>query len=367
MKPMSRRQKKRGFTLIELLVVIAIIAVLVALLLPAVQQAREAARRSTCQNNMKQMGIAIMNYESSFTRLPSSGESTNETLAIRQFFPISMHTAILSFTDQSAIADSWSYNEHYSSGAQTSPYSGNAKLAMTNIPAFRCPSNGLTQPDQWTFGITDYMPIAYTDIDPVTGARNKSLGGNPPVLGADQAGALGFCRTIGGVTDGMSNTGLVIEDSGRPTQTGGSYDQGLPATWVSGVVPQNIQASVMAGTKNQTPFQAGSAAFGAPNRWADGDNGSGISGPPTQDSTSPLFISGSITQVINNWKNPTQAATYCPYNINNCGPNDEPFSQHPGGVNLLMGDGRVRFITENINLLVVRAIATPKSKDQADF
>ena len=70
----AKSGRKSGFTLIELLVVIAIIAVLIALLLPAVQQARESARRAQCKNNMKQMGLALMNYESSSTRLPSAGE-----------------------------------------------------------------------------------------------------------------------------------------------------------------------------------------------------------------------------------------------------------------------------------------------------
>src|SRR6516225_739673 len=101
MERSSRSRKRRGFTLIELLVVIAIIAILVSLLLPAVQQAREAARRSQCQNNLHQLGLAIFNYESSYSRLPSSGASTNEQLRIRQWFPVSMFTAILPFTDQS--------------------------------------------------------------------------------------------------------------------------------------------------------------------------------------------------------------------------------------------------------------------------
>src|SRR5690349_19452975 len=95
-----KSRSRHGFTLIELLVVIAIIAVLVSMLLPAVQQAREAARRSQCQNNLKQLGLAIFNYESSYTRLPSSGASTNEQLLVRQWFPVSMFTQILPFTDQ---------------------------------------------------------------------------------------------------------------------------------------------------------------------------------------------------------------------------------------------------------------------------
>src|SRR5262245_15865040 len=183
MKSMLSKPRRRvGFTLIELLVVIAIIAVLVSLLLPAVQQAREAARRSQCQNNLKQLGLAIYNYESSYTRFPSSGESTNESLAIRQFFPVSLYTAVLPFIDETAISDQWNYSVHYTSLP-------NANLAKVQLPKFTCPSNGITQVDSFGYGYADYMPIAYTDISPVTGLRDKSSPGN---LASDRAGCLGF-------------------------------------------------------------------------------------------------------------------------------------------------------------------------------
>jgi prepilin-type N-terminal cleavage/methylation domain-containing protein/prepilin-type processing-associated H-X9-DG protein len=346
----GRPKQRVGFTLIELLVVIAIIAVLVSLLLPAVQQAREAARRSQCQNNLKQIGLAIYNYESAYTRFPSSGESTNESLAKRQMFPVSMNVAILPFIDETAIADAWNYNIHYTSTT-------NQLLCKVNLPKFMCPSNSLTAPDSLSYGITDYMPIAYCDIDPITGLRNKSGGG---VLNADRAGCLGFCKKVGEVTDGLSNTMMVIEDANRPTQTAGHYDQSLvmfPGGQASSIDPSQlfVAPDVVPGTFGGT--------FGAPNRWADPDNGSGVSGPPTQDPSSGLYLGGTLTQVLNNWKTPIGGPAQCPWGVNNCGPNDEPFSPHPGSVMALFGDGRVRGLSENINIFIIRGLCTPKGKE----
>ncbi|HEY2250330.1 MAG TPA: DUF1559 domain-containing protein, partial [Planctomycetaceae bacterium] len=331
-----------------LLVVIAIIALLVALLLPAVQQAREAARRSQCQNNLKQLGLAIFNYESTYTRMPSSGASTNEQLLVRQWFPVSMFTAVLPYTDQASVYNQWNMNLHYTNSANSS----NATLAQTKIPAYVCPSNGTTQPDALNYGNTDYFPIAYTDIDPITGLRNKSVAGN---LNAEVGGALGFGRRISEITDGLSNTLLVIEMSGRPTQLSGHF---IESQLLIGGGPGLDTTQLFA--KADTIGGAFGGGIDAPYRWADPNTGAGISGPPTQDPSSSLYIGGSITQVINNWKAPAGGPAECPWNNNNCGPNNEPFSMHSGGAQALLGDGRVRFVNESTNIQIIRMLANRK-------
>ncbi len=324
-------RKPRGFTLIELLVVIAIIAILIALLLPAVQQAREAARRTQCKNNLKQIGLGIHNYESTYTRLPSSGESTDEVIIDRRFFPVSMHVAILPFVEQANIAQKWNYSVHYSNAA-------NAPLCKNNIPGFLCPSNAITTVDALNYGTNDYMPIAYTDISPITGLRNPKTTG--VALNSDTGGALGFCRKIGDITDGLSNTIFVIEDAARQAQTGGSYNV---QTQSYGGAPGADQTQLFVGT-NTLPGVFG-GYVSAPNRWADPDNGSGVSGPPA-----------GTFRVINNNNTPKGGPAACPWSVNNCGPNDEPFSLHTGGAQCLLGDGSVRFLSENLDTHTVRKL-----------
>src|SRR3954462_12100709 len=128
---------RRGFTLIELLVVIAIIAVLIALLLPAVQAAREAARRSQCVNNLKQMGLALMNYESSNGALPPAFEHYTGDSSAGKTPTFGMKPRMLAFMEQQAMynAINWSFSWNSSAGYP------NSTVYAASIASFLCPSD----------------------------------------------------------------------------------------------------------------------------------------------------------------------------------------------------------------------------------
>ncbi len=334
-----RKTRPAGFTLIELLVVIAIIAILIALLLPAVQQAREAARRSQCKNNLKQMGLALGNYEGTFKRYPSAGEGEN-FVAIDRQINTSMFVAILPYVDQDAIYKKWNHSQHYSAGGGTT---GNSLLAKTPVPGYVCPSNSTTVPDVKGYGRTDYMPIAYTDLDPTTGLRNKHTVGVS--LGATKDSALGLYGNLQrDIADGTAFTIYVIEDAGRfsadPT-TGVTIQGNYTNTQYVNGIPPGWDTTQMCGAAGDRT---------CPNRWADGDTGNGVSGQA--DATAATGPKG----WINGNKSPLGGPASCPWTTNNCGPNDEAFSLHAGGCHALMGDGTVRFISEKTDMQVGRKL-----------
>ena len=330
-------RRSRGFTLIELLVVIAIIAVLIALLLPAVPQAREAARRTQCRNNLKQLGLAVFNYESTYTRFPAAGKGINFSQINLQAFPTSLFTAVLPYTDQAPLYNQFNFSVHYSNVLNRN--TSGKPFAATKIPAFLCPSNAISKGDTLGYGEADYMPIAFVDIDPVTGVRNGQNGvaggANGTSLGATRDSAFGlYGNPISNISDGTSNTISVVEQSGRPSNLIGKYTS---ATYIGGANGWDATQMTGGGTKS------------APNRWADSDSGAGVSGQANS-------IVGSLKQIFNGNKIPLNGPADCPWSNNNCGPNNEPFSLHVGGVHALLADGSVRFISENLDTQTARRL-----------
>ena len=297
---MSRSSSRsRGFTLIELLVVIAIIAILIALLLPAVQQAREAARRTQCKNNLKQIGLAMLNYESAFSRLPSSGQGLGSGPLGQNFDRQSFFTHILPQIEHADIAQRFDFGSYYNQTAQ------NLTATQVTIPGYLCPSVSLRNGDKDSlgFGAIDYGPTIHTNIDPTTGLPN--------IAAMVHGGLRWECTKLSWITDGTSSTIAIGEDVGRNDKMKSLYDD-----------------PVVVGSKR------------AHWRWAEPDNAFGVSFTP------------------NFHRSPWGGPPTCLWTDMNCGPNDELFSFHTGGCHALFCDGHVQFLSDNIDFRVLRALVS---------
>jgi prepilin-type N-terminal cleavage/methylation domain-containing protein/prepilin-type processing-associated H-X9-DG protein len=357
------RSTRPAFTLIELLVVIAIIAVLISLLLPAVQSAREAARRAQCTNNLKQIGLALHNYESANSCFPPSGESTNylNSPATTQFVDggWSSLARLLPFMEGGSSYNALNYNVDYNESTGM-----NLTGSATVVSVFICPS-ATRQPDGGRdgteqsnavysdpnsvltngYGEADYGPTCYTDIDPngiltgyslATPYRNK-------LSRADGLLKQGKTR-IAEITDGTSNTIAIGEDAGRDPRYispyieayyDGTNSRPCLGTGPAGVGSPCANGSIVSVTTNRRYW-----------RWAEPDQSYGVSGQPNNKfRPDNEGVDWPITDVTKG---------------NNAGNNDELFSFHPGGINCLFGDGSVRFIKDSISVVTLRGLVTLK-------
>lgn len=218
-------RRHRGFTLIELLVVIAIIAILIALLLPAVQQAREAARRTQCRNNLKQLGLAIHNYHDVHLRFPHGNPRVQRGSDNKWIVQGPWTIAILPFIEQTNVYEQWDFNLGFGEGT-------NRDLVTSSIPNYRCPSTpdpaiasfpGITSPafdaDRDAIGAGVRYDATAVDYHPAISAHTPPMDPSSPRVPAafPQNSQYSFRH----ITDGLTNTLLFGEVAGYPTRYNG--------------------------------------------------------------------------------------------------------------------------------------------------
>ncbi len=334
-----------GFTLVELLVVIAIIGVLVALLLPAVQSAREAARRIKCTNNVRQLGLAVHNFEDNFKTLPPGviNLGTSGTTApvpdiqpylrvgasgtnVTDYTKHSFLSIILPYLEQAnvlvAAAGGYNYRLDWNEGTN--------KIAdVTRIPVYECPSVGskhFVNPnmvDPSFFPATsDYWPVTRGNTNQVVW---EGLGmGYPGSGGSDAVNAcLNANRNtrMAQITDGLSNT-LMLGESGARHEG-----------WVGGKRYADSGGN------------PGQSNWGVRGAWASESNNivcAGVTGPvqpgvPPSKITTAAQLSGAVT--INGWNQ------------------GEMYGFHPGGCTITMGDGSTRLLPTTTSMAVLQKLA----------
>ena len=293
---------RQAFTLIELLVVIAIIASLVAILLPAVQQAREAARRSQCSNNLKQMGIAMHNYYDVHNRFPisQSWAVLNNTAGVNSISAC-WARSLLPFVEQSGIKDA--YNDSLS---HLDPV--NRPLIGQSLALFKCPSSPAQAVVEMEVQSSFQWLGASTGEKINVGINEYACSSNAYIDGVYEHAMMpynDYATKISEVTDGLSNTLHIVEVAGgRDT-----YDANHNVVAVNTSLHWRIWAGF-----------------------------------------SRLSLRGYSQDGL------TQFGGNCVVNCNSSGAN--PYSFHPGGAMVLLGDGAGRFLGENIDLTTMQRLIT---------
>ena len=326
----ARSGIRRGFTLIELLVVIAIIGVLIALLLPAVQAAREAARRARCTNNLKQMGLALANYESSTGAYP---------IGLQRYMPDrpgvpgscsrnirhTMFASMLPFLEQGNAYDRFNFDHAASS-------SRNITAQETRIAAYVCPSDfassGPLNPPGGPLQSIGVNQSSYAGsagkIELMRYRHTTANAANCRHIEGDGAFVVSFNYKISHMRDGLSSTLFIGEASRFQNQPDSWQFPWNYGEWFSLVgQPAGGSGSVLQGL-----------AYTAPR----------LNAPLSLASVSPIIDPDPFT-----WFQKAAAQNYGGFGFR---------SQHPGGANFLFGDGSVRFLKSSIALDVYRALGS---------
>lgn len=301
---MLGRSERSAFTLVELLVVIAIIAMLVSLLIPAVNSARESARRMQCSNNMRQLTLGALNHESAKGYLPPS-YTRPQSSALEFDTNHSLITFLLPYIEQQPLFDRFSFEYHWNETRLPSRETSNRLAAETNIDIAICP----TTPERPEGGLTDYAVCGNIASSARTLLLQRKLiqprtdwySMLHPIF--DTASGPRYSKiTLQKITDGMSKSFMLFEGAGRPNY----YRNGIFDSSRSGIT-------------------------GA--RWAD--------------------------DAAEYWVHDLCNST----SMMNCNNNNEIYSFHRGGCNYSMGDGSVQFVTVDVSPEVFVALFTRAAED----
>ncbi|AMV30712.1 hypothetical protein VN12_01255 [Pirellula sp. SH-Sr6A] len=299
---------RRAVTLIELLVVITVIGVLLGILLPAVQSARESSRRLRCQNNLKQVGISILAFESAEQVFPASGWTQSGPGNPYGKF-ISWRTTILPYLEQSSVKELYRIDQNWWEGT-------NLAVASIPIPIWICPSTPELPPMQFAIAkpprpsLSLSLPLGRTDYEAVQGVQPTSIG-NPLYTSSNRFSVMhrNSRNAFAAITDGSSNTIMIAETAGRP---------------------------VVFRRRQRDDSLRNDQGIG----WADGEGAYSLDGAKS-DGTLEGCTPALGCNVAMNARN-----------------DNEPYSFHASGAHFLFADGHVSHLSHLMELSILAALCT---------